>query len=126
MHSLVLVDGDDRCLFPTAGQRDEQLIARLVGRLDNDARDIADRSILWPNEFNKVAGTVGAVRPGASLIAGIDGFGAKNALVSTLLLMGATSLLREVRDEVYDVQASAAAHIQADVRSDWRGHGLLS
>jgi hypothetical protein len=126
MHSMIITAADDTDLFPASGERDEHLIGRLVGRLDNDAGVVRDRTVLWPNEFNKLDRTVGAIRPGASLIAGMDDSGVANALVSTLLLMGAASLLREVRDEVHSVQESATAQIQADVRFDWRGRGPLA
>lgn len=125
MHSIVYVEDADAADVSRQGQPDDQLIARLTGRLENSGRRVEDRSILWPNEFNKVAGTLGAVRPGASLIVGSDESAEKNALISTLLLMGAASLLREVRDEVYAIQSSATKHLAADVRFDWRGRGPL-
>jgi hypothetical protein len=114
MHSMVYACHGDDSLFDAQGTRDEELIRRLVGRLRNDDVCVKDDSIKWPNEFNKVKGTIGAVRPGASLIVGADPLASKNALVSTLLLMGAASLLREARDEVYAIQEETKTQIQAD------------
>lgn len=134
MHSMVLVrEGDDTLVrAPRAAgwlpesmvgvSRDQLLIRRLLGRLPDDADSIRDPSIQWPGELNRGSRTIGAVRPGASVLAGHEEPVYRNAFVSVLLLMGAATLLREARDETYAVLDGVADAIRSGRhRWSWRG-----
>jgi hypothetical protein len=98
LHTMLFVREDDRSIHD-----DEALLQRLLGRVPSDVTTVGDSAILWPNEFNRWEDTIGAVRPGASLLGGQREPICRNAFVSALLLMGSASLLREARDEAYDV-----------------------
>lgn len=134
MHSMVFVRDGDLTLVraPRAANwlpesmvgvsRDQLLIRRLLGRLPGDADSIRDPGIQWPGELNRGARTVGAVRPGASVLAGHGEPVYRNAFVSLLLLMGSATLLREARDETWSVLTDVEEKIREDRHnSSWRG-----
>jgi hypothetical protein len=108
VHTMVFVrDGDDRL------GHDEELVRRLLGRVREQESSVRDPAIVYPGEFNRGARTFGALRPGASVLAGHPEPVNRNALVSVLLLMGAASLLREARDEAYAVLDCVSENVQS-------------
>ena len=131
MHSMIVVRGGDRTLLraPRAAgwlpesmvsvTRDQLLVRRLLGRLRDDADSIRDPGIQWPGELNRGALTLGAVRPGASVLAGHEEPVYRNAFVSVLLLMGAAMLLREARDETYAVLDDVTERLRRDRHAGW-------
>ncbi|WP_210492110.1 hypothetical protein [Patulibacter sp. SYSU D01012] len=100
LHTMLFVrEGDEDALQADDGV----LVRRLLGRVADDVTSLRDDAIVRPGEFNRFAGHVGAIRPGASLLAGHAEPVCRNALTSAALLVGAASLLREVRDEAYAI-----------------------
>lgn len=98
LHTILFVrEGDETRV------EDPELVQRLLGRVPDRVETRKDPAIQWPGEFNRWARTMGAVRPGASVLAGHGEAVAKNVLVSACLLVGSAALLREARDEAYEV-----------------------